>query len=167
MTQTLKNALTPMPETLRMSLNSLGIHVLEDAKVQDAGVKCFLLPLLLDEPGQLFGHAARHLTVPERKTHSQSTLVHTTWKCYCTDNFSTQPVHACTHNMKMLLYRQFLHTASPRLYTHGNATVQFLHTASPCLYTHGNARVQTISPHSQSTLVHKTWKCYSTISPHS
>ena len=69
---------TPMLETLRMSLNSLGIHVLEDAEVQDAGVKCFLLPLLLDKPGQLFGHAACHLTMPKRKTHSQSTLVHTT-----------------------------------------------------------------------------------------
>ena len=37
-----------------MSLNSLGIHVLEDAQVENAKMKRFLLSLLLDEPGQLF-----------------------------------------------------------------------------------------------------------------
>ena len=92
--------------------------------------------------------------------HSQSMLVHT-WKCYSTDNFSTQPVHACTHNMEMLQYNfstQLVHTC-----THNMGMLQyrqFLHTASPHLYTqHGNTTVQTISPHSQSTLVHTTWKC--------
>ena len=101
MTQTLKNALSNTNARNTKDVAELTWHTCA-GRCRDRGCRSEVLP---SSPAAWWARA----TLRTRGSSPDRAWKKDTQPCYWIDNISTQPVHTCTHNMEMLLYRH-LHT---------------------------------------------------------